>query len=377
MEVAADHEKTVQTRSEELKALAEAKKILMETTTGAVEETYSLFLQSASGSRLRTRADLAGAEVVNLINKLAREQHSAALAQLASKISVTMRYGAASGDDVFAKVKGLIRDLIDRLMAEAAAEATEKAYCDEQMAKTEAKKSELEDDIAALTAKLDKAAAASAGLKDDVKTLQSDLAALAKMQAEMDKIRAEEHENYLQAKADLEMGLDGVRKALEILREYYGGEAALLQGQSEQPPKPEKHEKATGAGTGIIGILEVVESDFASDLAAEETQESDAKAEYDKVSQENKIAKAMKEQDVKYKTQEFTALDKAIAEMTSEKDTASTELSAVLEYYEKIKDRCIAKPETYEERKKRREAEIAGLKEALKILEEAALLQRG
>merc|ERR1719421_1599105 len=232
MEVAADHEKTVQTRSEELKALAEAKKILMETTTGAVEETYSLFLQSASGSRLRTRADLAGAEVVNLINKLAKEQHSAALAQLASKISVTMRYGAANGEDVFAKVKGLIRELIDRLMAEAAAEATEKAYCDEQMAKTEAKKSELEDDIAALTAKIDKAAAASAGLKEDVKTLQAELADLAKQQAEMDKIRAEEHESYLQAKADLEEGLEGVRKAIGILKEYYGGEA-LLQAQSE------------------------------------------------------------------------------------------------------------------------------------------------
>merc|ERR1719263_332937 len=100
-------------------------------------------------------------------------------------------------------------------------------------------------------------------------------------------------------------------------------------------------------------------------------------AQYKTITQENKITKATKEQDVKYKTQEFKALDKAIAEMTSERDTAHEELSAVLEFYEKLKDRCIAKPETFEERKKRRDAEIAGLREALKILSEAALLQGG
>merc|ERR1719331_2778283 len=84
----------------------------------------------------------------------------------------------------------------------------------------------------------------------------------------------------------------------------------------------------------------------------------------------------MKEQDVKYKTQESVALDKAIAEMSSDRETEQAELGAVLDYYSKLKDRCIAKPETYEERKRRREAELAGLKEALSILEgEAVLLQ--
>merc|ERR1719213_1487101 len=253
------------------------------------------------------------------------------------------------------------------------------------MAKTEEKKSELEDDIAKLTAKIDKAAATSAKLKEEVKQLQAELAELAKLQAEMDKVRADQHAAYLQAKEDLELGLSGVRKALEVLRAYYEGEsAAMLQGESkfgafmQQPPKPEKHEKAGGAGGGIIDILEVVEADFAKNLAEEETAEADAAADYEKVTQENKIAKVQKEQDVKYKTQEFTGLDKAIGEMTSDRATKDTELKAVLDYYEKLKDRCIAKPETYEERKRRREAEIAGLKEALKILEEeTAFMQRG
>merc|ERR1719281_1259676 len=146
----------------------------------------------------------------------------------------------------------------------------------------------------------------------------------------------------------------GVQKALEVLREYYGS-AALVQ----QPPVPEFHEKASGAGGSIIDILEVVEADFTSELAKRTTEEEDAQTAYDKMTQENKVKKTTMEQDVKYKTQEYTSLDKAIAEMTSDRQTEQTELDAVLEYYDKLKDRCIAKPETYEERKRRREAEIA------------------
>jgi len=382
MQVAADHDATVKARAEELEAIATAKKILLDTSAGAVEQTYSL-LQVASGSKMTSRTDLANAEVVDIVKRLAREHHSAALAQLASKITAVLRFGAASGDDPFAKVKGLIQELIDRLVAEAAAEAEEKEYCDSEMAKTEEKKSDLEDDIAKLTAKIDKAAATSAKLKEEVKQLQAELAELAKLQAEMDKIRAEQHEAYLTAKADLELGLEGIRKALEVLRNYYGN-AALLQDETkfgafmQQPPLPEKHTKATGAGNSIIGILEVCESDFANNLAKEETQEADAQADYDKITQENKVTKTLKDQDVKYKSAESKSLDKAIGELSSDRESANTELSAVLEYYAKLKDRCIAKPETYEERVRRREAEIAGLKEALRILdEETAFMQRG
>jgi len=376
LQTAADHEATVAAREEELKVIATAKKILQETSSGAVSQSYS-FLQ------LSTRTDLMKTEVITAVQGLARKSHSAALAQLASKISVVMQYGGAHQADVFAKVKGLINDMIAKLEKEAEDDAAEKAYCDEEMAKTEAKKQELDDEIAKLTSKIDKAAAKSTRLKAEVKDAQATLAALAKTTAEMNKIRQEQNADYKVAKADLELGLGGVQKALEVLREYYGGAAAMIQSDStfgafmQQPAKPAKHEKSGGAGGSIIGILEVCESDFSKNLAAEEAAESDSADTFEAQTQENKITKVTNEQDVKYKTQEFKGLDKEITELTSDKDTSGTELAAVLEYYGKIKDRCIAKPETYEERTKRRNAEIEGLKQALQILnDETAFVQR-
>jgi hypothetical protein len=371
----ADHEASAAARTQELKVIAEAKDILQSSTGGAVSQSYSL-LQVSAGSRaqshMQSRADLANAEVVTMVKQLAKKHHSAALAQLASQIAAVAKFGAAAGEDPFAKIKGLIADLIARLEKEAGDEATEKAYCDEQLAKTEAKKGELEDSIAKLTAKIDQAAAKSATLKAEVKQLQAELATLLAEQAQMDKIRQETHAAYVQAKADLEAGLTGVRKALSLLRDYYGG-AALLQ----QPAMPAFHSKASGAGSGIIGILEVCEADFAKNLAVEETQEADAASAYEKQTQENRVTKTIKDQDVTYKTQQYTSLDKTITELTSDRSSADNELEAVLEYYAKIKERCIAKPEAYEERVARRSAEINGLREALAVLEnETSFAQR-
>jgi peptidoglycan hydrolase CwlO-like protein len=378
MQLAADHEGTMKARAEELAAVAQAKKILEETSSGAVSQTYSL-LQISVASQLQTRADLSHMEVITLVKKLAQAHHSAALAQLASKIAAIVRYGGASSD-VFAKVKGLINELINKLEKEAAEEATEKAFCDEEMAKTEAKKADIEGTVAKLSATIDQAAAKSAELKEQVKELQAELAALAKQQAEMDKIRGDTHADFVQAKADLELGLDGVRRALNVLRDYYGSQgAAMLQDDAsmQQPAMPEKHSASTGAGQSIIGILEVCESDFASNLAKEETEEADAESEYETMTQENKVTKTNKDQDVKYKTAEHKGLDKSIGELSGDRDTSQAELNAVLEYYSKLKDRCVAKPETYEERKSRRAAEISGLKDALNILEnETAFVQR-
>merc|ERR1719201_2735465 len=180
----------------------------------------------------------------------------------------------------------------------------------------------------------------------------------------MDKIREEENTAFVKNKAEMEEGLEGIKLALKILREYYAKE-------------DKAHKAAEGAGGGIISMLEVIESDFSKGLAELIAVEEEAAAEYEKVTKENEIAKTTKEQDVKYKTKESKALAKSAAELTSDREGLQTELDAVLDYWAKITEQCIAKAEPYEERKKRREAEIAGLKEALSILEgEAALIQK-
>lgn len=377
MQTASDHQSAAKSRAEELKVVAEATEILESMTGGAVSQTYS-FLQEKM--QLSTTADLAHFEVVTLVKHMAKMHHSAALSQLASRIAAVIKYGSNNGDDPFAKVKNLIMDLVVKLQKEAEKDASNKAYCDEQLAETSQKESDLSDQLKKLTTAIDKASANSAELKEDVKQLQSELAALAKEQAEMDKVRADEKAAFQKAKEDLELGIEGVRKALSLLKDYYGSDAgsasAFVQDMAPSPPDV-SHKKSGGAAAGIIEILEMTESDFATNLAKEQTQETDSQNEYDEQTKGNEILRTEKENEVKHKTQEFKGLDKTIVQLTSDKDSTSSEMTAVLEYSEKVKDKCLAKPETYEERKKRRDAEIAGLKEALEILKnEAALMQR-
>mmetsp|Transcript_104518 Transcript_104518/g.164945 ORF Transcript_104518/g.164945 Transcript_104518/m.164945 type:complete len:678 (-) Transcript_104518:46-2079(-) len=362
MKAAEDFEAETKSRGEELKALATAKKVIGETTSGAADLSYSFF--QVARATLSSRADLANFEAVRFVRDLAEKQKSTALAQLASKMAQLMRGHSADGVDPFGKVKDLIRNMIEKLEEEAGADATEKAFCDKEMAETETKKADKEDAIAKLSTSIDSMSAKSAKLKEEVAELQKELAALAKSQAEMDKLRSEEKAAFEENSAEMKKGVEGVKVALKVLNEYYAKE-------------DKAHGAAEGAGEGIIGLLEVVESDFTKGLAEMIATEESAAAEYDQLTKENEITKATKDQDVKYKTKESKGLDKDIAEASADRATVQEELDAVLEYYKGIKERCVAKAEAYEVRKQRREAEIAGLKEAMTILDgEAVLLQQ-
>merc|ERR1719321_1058749 len=244
-------------------------------------------------------------EVVAVIKKLAKTQHSIALQQLASRVSAVVKLGGGS-NDVFAKGKDLITKMIAKITKQIEEAASAKAYCDEETKKNTDKKTELTEDKDKLTAKIDKATSKSAELKSEVSELQSELAALAKLQEEMDGVRADENAAWKEASSDLEKAVTGIQGALDVLRDYYGASASLVQ----QPAKPAGHESSGDAGGAIISMLEVAESDFSKNLAAINLEEETAQDEYDKITDENKMTKLVKDQDVKYKTAEYKKLDK-------------------------------------------------------------------
>merc|ERR1719199_1504096 len=267
---AEDFEAETKSRGEELHALATAKKVIQEATAGAASQSYD-FLQTG----MSWGADLAKYEAVRFVRDLAQKQKSPVLAQLASRMAVAIRSGTGSSDP-FAKVKGLISNMIEKLLKEAEADATEKAFCDKEMGETEAKKADKEEAIEKLSTSIDSMSAKSAKLKEEVATLQKELAALAKAQAEMDKVRAEEKTAFDVNSAEMKKGVEGVKLALKVLNEYYAKE-------------DKSHGSAEGAGGGIIGLLEVVESDFTKGLAEMVATEESAVAEYTKLTKENEI----------------------------------------------------------------------------------------
>ena len=353
MTKASDFEAETTSRGEELKALAMAKKAVVENTAGSTDQQYG-FLQIASSSDLRKT------ETVQFIKNLAKKQNSPVLAQLASRMASAMRLN--NGEDVFAKIKGMVSDMIEKLEQEAAEAAELKEWCDKEIAESTEKRDESKALFDKLSTKLDTATAESEKLKEEVATLQKELADLAKSQSEMDRIRAEEKATFEANHPEMEQGLKGIKIALKILNEYYAKAAA--------------HSSSDGAGGGIVGMLEVIESDFTKTITEMVAAEQMAADTHDKTTKENAVAKTTKEQDVKYKTKAFTGLDKKIGELTTERSGVEDELSAVNEYLESLNKKCTYKVESYAERKARRQAEIDGLKEALEVLEnETAFVQ--
>merc|ERR1719333_140257 len=224
-----------------------------------------------------------------------------------------MKLGAAAGENPFAKAKGLISDMIATLEADAQADASQKAYCDKELSEANAKKDELTAESDKLSTSIAQKKAASAKLKEEVAALQAELGSMAKSKAEADKIRAEEKAAYEKNSAEMEQGIKGVKMALKVLKEYYA--------------KADKsHDSADGAGSGIISLLEVCESDFTKGLTEMTAEEKTAASDYESYSKQNEIETTTKTQDVKYKTKEAAGLDKAVSELSGDHATVTDEL---------------------------------------------------
>jgi len=301
-------------------------------------------------------------KLVRTIQRLGKKFHSFGLMQLANVAS----------SDPFVKIRGLIEDMIAKLLKEAEEEATQKAFCDKEMGASRKSEAQKTATIDKLQTRIDGNSATIAELEDAVKTLEAEVAEIDKAQAEATKIRNTEKTDNLAAIKDFRDSADAVVAAMGVLKSFYEGGALI---QTQRTSRPEFGGAKSDAASGIISVLEVAESDFTRLLAETETEEDAAAEAYATQTQENKVSKATKEADAKAKQSEVKSLTVQLGHAKEDHASTSTELDAVMAYIDKLKPQCEEKAMSYEEKKAAREAEIAGLKEALEILSGTGLIQ--
>jgi hypothetical protein len=349
---------------EEMAAIEKAKEILSTGVVAFAQVSASLKRVNFDDDDEDDQTSNVRSKLVKKIQSMGRKFHSFGLMQLASVAS----------SDPFVKIRGLIEDMIAKLLKEAQEEATQKAFCDTEMGKSKTSQAEKTATLDKLQTRIDGASATIAELTEAVKTLESEVASIDKAQAEATEIRTTESADNKAAISDFRQSADAVVAAMGVLKSFYEG-SALVQTKSTKSSRPSFGGAKTDAGSGIISVLEVAESDFTRLLAETETAEDAAASAYEKSSEENKISKTTKMADAKAKKSEIKSLTVQLGHSKEDHASTSTELDAVNSYIDKLRPQCEEKAMSYEEKKAAREAEIAGLKEALEILEGSALLQ--
>merc|ERR1719401_1607009 len=212
-------------RKGELEALSKAIEIISSPSVADSYKEHINLAQVKGVSLLQTESrrqqNVARLQAAEYLRRRAKALSSKVLASFASQVAA----------NPFEKVIGMIESLLEKLKAEAAAEAEHKAWCDEQLHENKLKRNRLTVAVNKLLAEIDEAAATIDTLAAEIDTLVTEQAELAKAMAEATKVRTEENAANTVTIADAEAGQVAVKDALATLREFYSSQAAFLQRQ--------------------------------------------------------------------------------------------------------------------------------------------------
>jgi chromosome segregation ATPase len=316
-------------------------------------------------------------QVVHKLMKYIKEQAKKLKSDDLAALAIRMK------EDHFVKVRGMIKDLVAKLEADASAEADQKAWCDAEMEKSTSKRDEnigaMEGDMAAKSS----AEAKIAKLEEEIATLMSEVAELTKALNEATQLRGVENAENTKTVADATAGLAGVTKAMKILKDFYDN--ALIQ-TSYKPPKGDASGNTVGdlapdsfsgdfsgnqdAATGIIGQLDVIKSDFEGTIEATNSAEDEAESEFNGFKTESETDISSKEGDIKTKEGEVASTKGDLADYKDDLATHSTLKAEALKELAKLQPACVDTGSDYAEKVARREQEIESLKNAYVIFDE-------
>eukprot|EP00746_Dinoflagellata_sp_MGD_P072434 gnl/MRDRNA2_/MRDRNA2_29399_c0_seq1.p1 gnl/MRDRNA2_/MRDRNA2_29399_c0~~gnl/MRDRNA2_/MRDRNA2_29399_c0_seq1.p1 ORF type:complete len:664 (+),score=247.74 gnl/MRDRNA2_/MRDRNA2_29399_c0_seq1:72-2063(+) len=363
-----EYEKNQNTRADEVKAIEMATEILLSPAVSGNAAKHLPSLAQVSLIQVRELGSGSGREAAAaFLQRQAKSLGSRYLALAAARMAA----------DPFKKVKKMIKDLIVKLMEEANAEAEHKGFCDTELATNKQTRDNLSADVDELTANIEEKTALISQLTTAIKELSDAIAEIKKQQAEATALRAEEKEKNLATIADAQAGTTAVEAAIKVLKDFYtkAAEASLLQGGAGIEAAM-RSAQANGApykgqqdeSTGVLGMLEVILSDFTRLESETSTAEDAAQAEYDRFMAEANQDAEVKQAEVDHKTLAKQNAEEALADLKKDLERTNEELTAALDYYEKLKPDCVDMNLSYEDRVARRKEEIVSLQEALKIL---------
>jgi len=308
-------------------------------------------------------------KLVSLLRTAGHKLNSPVLSTLALK----------AGEDPFKKIKGMIQELIERLLAEEADEANHKGWCDTEISKTLKDRDyrlrdieELHTSLESLNARKEKLTETKTELTEALATLKSDL----KNQTEARAEEKAEHETTVDEAKEGEAAID---QAIDILSHFYGAAAKAtveLQQPSVDDEAPDAgfsgaYTGSQGASTGILGMMDVIKSDFARTIS--ETLAAEEQAKRDFVEYERTTLMSIKTKETALEATEHE-LTECLEKLSTDGDELRTQqelFDAAVKTWEELIPGCIADPGmSYEERVARRNAEIQALKDAYCLLDD-------
>jgi hypothetical protein len=318
------------------------------------------------------------AKVVNLLRQRASQINSKELSQFSDRLSAKI-------DGPLDESKGLVQKMIFRLMAEQTKEDTHKLWCDKEIVTSRTSAEDKNATISSLQAGIAADKATVAALQLDLTTLSDDITKITESVKELTALRNSGKKENKLAIQEAVSAQAAIAKASAVLRDFYKDSGMVAKEPWEflqVDSISAKQEPASWSGSytgtsdpsasgGVLTMLEEVGADFSKMEADTRAQEHSEQVQFDKDMADFAIDKADKNKQVEMKNAEVERITSKISIEEKKRKITQKEADSVEQYLKDLEPACISTDSTYEERKAKRDSEIAGLKEAQKVLEDA------